>query len=144
MKKLLDFLLVILGVSLIVICYQIPDHKVYIASENIGNGLNMFGLIIGGLCTLFWLSTLSDKNLSATTGSSILLILIFILNWIFILLDFTVDTSSILSNHARDVSNMGMSVKSKVTNGAYYPIAVSVAIYILSLIREKISQNEVE
>jgi hypothetical protein len=144
MKTLLNLLIVVLSLTTIWICYAIPDHKVYAAGEvDFGNSVNMFGLIFGTICILKHLGTLSDKNSDSSSilSSSVLVFFVFILNWILILIGFTVDTSSMLSNAAGKVQEMGIEIKAVSTNGAYYPIAIAALNILLSYLRGTFESN---
>lgn len=63
MKKLLNFLIICIGLLTIWICYKFPDYEVYAATDvDFGGGVNMFGLIFGTICILIHLGAISDKN----------------------------------------------------------------------------------
>jgi hypothetical protein len=96
--KNLNPIIVILSLMYGFTCLLVHDANIYIAGVNSGISPNIFGLIIGGLVILGLLKSLKDNDSSTTLGMSALLLFVTVINIIFILIDFTANSSSIISN----------------------------------------------
>jgi hypothetical protein len=127
--KNLNPLIVILSLVYLITCLMVPDATIYIAGVNSGTSPNIFGLIIGGLVILGILKSLKDNDSATTLGMSALLLFVTVINIIFILIDFTTNSSSIISNDVASVKDMGMEVEAKLSNGAYYTLILSILIW---------------
>ena len=135
--KNLNPIIVVLSLIYGIICLMVPDANVYIAGVNSGTSPNIFGLIIGGLVILGLLKSLKDNDSSTTLGMSALLLFVTVINIIFILIDFTTNSSSIISNDVASVKDMGMEVEAKLSDGAYYTLILSILIWGASYFKVK-------
>lgn len=135
--KNLNPIIVVLSLIYGISCLMVPDATIYIAGVNSGTSPNIFGLIIGGLVILGILKSLKDNDPSTTLGMSALLLLVTIINIIFILIDFTANSSSIISNDVASVKDMGMEVEAKLSDGAYYTLILSILIWGASYFKVK-------
>jgi hypothetical protein len=127
--KNLNPLIVILSLAYLITCLMVPDANIYIAGVNSGTSPNIFGLIIGGLVILGLLKSLKDNDSSTTLGMSAFLLFVTVINIVFILIDFTANSSSIISNDVGSVKDMGMEVEAKLSDGAYYTLILSILIW---------------
>jgi hypothetical protein len=118
-------ILYLLSILYILAAFFIPDAEIYIGNSNSGPSLNVFGLIVGGIASIALIGSLSKGDLENVFGISRSLVLISILNVIFILFDFTANSSGLLSESVAAVKSMGMSVSSKLASGAYINLFIS-------------------
>jgi hypothetical protein len=127
--KNLNPIIVILSLMYGFTCLFVHDANIYIAGSNSGISPNIFGLIIGGLVILGLLKSLKENDPSTTLGMSALLLFVTVVNIIFILIDFTANSSSFISNDVASVKDMGMEVEAKLSDGAYYTLILSILIW---------------
>ncbi len=135
--KNLNPIIVVLSLIYGITCLMVPDATIYIAGVNSGTSPNIFGLIIGGLVILGLLKSLKDNDSATTLGMSALLLFVTVINIIFILIDFTTNSSSIISNDVASVKDMGMEVEAKLSDGAYYTLILSILIWGASYFKVK-------
>ena len=118
-------ILYLLSILYILAAFFIPDAEIFIGSSDSGPSLNIFGLIVGGIFSLVIIGQLAQGELETTMGASVVLVLISILNIIFILFNFTANSSGLLSENVAAVESMGLDVSSKLASGAYINLIIS-------------------